>query len=90
MAVRGSGMPRWILHILALSSLVALAGCSENPAALGITGPTPQGSMAVPRPPPPDTEGATEAPGIPADMGRSYSPSVGPSYGTDGRYFNYN
>lgn len=83
-------MPRLTLCLLALSTLIALVGCTANPAALGITGPSPQGSTAVPRPPPPDTEGATEAPGIPGNMGRSYSPSVGPSYGTDGRYFNYN
>jgi len=83
-------MPRLKLCLLGVSSFVALAGCGMNPAALGITGPSPQGSQAVPRPPPPDIGGATEAPGIPGSMGRSYAPSVEPSYGTDGRYFNYN
>ncbi|MBV8573886.1 MAG: hypothetical protein JOZ58_02455 [Acetobacteraceae bacterium] len=83
-------MPRLTLQLLALASLVALPACGTTPAALGITGPSPQGSTAVPRPPLPADQGATEAPGIPANMGRTYSPAVGPSYGTDGRYFNYN
>jgi hypothetical protein len=87
-------MRRLTPRLLTLFGLLMLAACGTNPAALGITGPSPGGKAAgasvVPRPPPPDTEGATEAPGIPGNMGRTYSPSVAPTYGTDGSFFGYN
>jgi hypothetical protein len=33
---------------------------------------------------------AIQPPGVPSDLGNRYAPSVGPTYGSDGRFYGYN
>jgi hypothetical protein len=67
---------------LALTVLLALAGCSGTPADLGITGPT------APVPPQEPDDSAIGRPGLPDPMG-GYGPSITPGTG-GGRFYNYN
>ena len=93
------------LAIFLSGAWIGLAGCVASPKSLGITGPGNAGLGAQPMAPSasaldPDASKPTEnpaqqdtaipAPGVPSDFGARYAPSVGPSYGTDGKYYGYN
>ncbi len=67
-------------RVLVLIAVVGVAGCSDSPASLGITGP---GAG-----PPPLPSIGDDSVGIP-DYGQSYGPSIGP-IPSNGRFFNYN
>ncbi len=66
-----------------LISLLFLAGCAADPAALGITGAT-----AQPPPPADPGEAQTGTAGAPA-TGTQYASSLGPNTGS-GRFWGYN
>ena len=68
--------------VLAFLGVFAVAGCSDSPESLGITGP------GIPAAQPVRDDSVIDRPGIP-DSGNGYGPSVGPMPST-GRYFNYN
>ena len=71
-------------RVLFLIAIIGVAGCSDSPASLGITGP------GVEAPPPPSIgdDSIIGNPGVP-DPAQSYGPSVGP-LPSSGRFFNYN
>lgn len=89
--------------LLAALGMVGLAGCAGSPQALGITGPGggasqatgPGGSGAPGQPGTPqaapgadDTQ--VQPAGDPSNFGNRYAPTIGPAYGSDGRYYGYN
>ena len=71
-------------RVLFLIAVVGVAGCSDSPASLGITGP----GADAPAPPSIGDDSIIGNPGIP-DYGQSYGPSIGP-IPSSGRFFNYN
>jgi hypothetical protein len=67
-----------------LIGVLALSGCGDTPASLGITGP------GAPPPPAPAIDDTTVGvPGIPDTGGGGYGSGLGPAPAS-GRYFNYN
>ncbi len=83
-------MTRTAAHGLMLTIVSALlSGCSGSPTALGITGPNGP-NVAAPGPPPASDDAAIPPPGDPSDFGTRYSPSVAPTFGSDGRFYGYN
>ena len=71
-------------RVLFLIAVVGVAGCSDSPASLGITGP----GAGPPALPSIGDDSIVGNPGIP-DYGQSYGPSIGP-IPSNGRFFNYN
>jgi hypothetical protein len=71
-------------RVLFLIAVVGVAGCSDSPASLGITGP----GAAPPAQPSIGDDSIVGDPGIP-NYGQSYGPSIGP-IPSSGRFFNYN
>jgi hypothetical protein len=71
-----------VRYAITMALLLVLAGCSDTPADLGITGPT------APVPPPEPDDSIIGRPGIPDPMS-GYGPSSTPSTG-GGRFYNYN
>lgn len=92
----------WRLWLRLGALSLGLVACSGSPEKLGITGPGMGGPAAMSStvaPPAPDSAVGTgpaqddtliQPPGTPTDFGNRYSPTVGPSFGTDGRYYGYN
>ena len=70
-------------RMLFLIVVLGVAGCSESPGALGITGPGASPALA------PAPRDDISPAGVP-DVGGPYSPSFGPIPSGNGRYFNYN
>jgi hypothetical protein len=74
-------------RVAAIASLLAaggLAGCGMSPASLGVTGPG-NAPKSVAKPTSDDAE--LPVPGIPPQAGETYSPSLVPTYGQNGRYY---
>ena len=71
--------------LMTLGMLIALAACSGDPRAYGITGP---GSQPAPAAPSVDTPDASTAPGV-TTSGTSYGPSSRPTTGASG-FWGYN
>ena len=71
--------------IFALGLLFALAACSGDPRAYGITGP---GIQPAPAAPPVDTPDTATAPGM-STSGTSYGPNIKPTIGASG-FWGYN
>ena len=69
-------------RLLVLLTVLAVPGCADTPASLGITGPGLQAPPTQPDENAPDTSGVPYTPG-------PFAPTIGPSPSTD-RYFNYN
>lgn len=72
-------------HLVVLCMLLGLTSCGGSPASLGITGP---GASAVPPPAPTTDDSTIGIPGVPAT--NSYGPTIGPTGGGEGHFFNYN
>lgn len=70
------------MRIFVLPLLLALAGCTENPGALGITGP----GMTQAPPPPSDADTGAMNPEL---RGNRFAPSMVPTT-NGGRYWGYN
>ena len=96
--MRGTVKYSLVFGVLALG----LPSCAGSPGQLGITGPGPSGpatQASTPGAPAADSaagsgpaqdDSAIQPPGEPTDFGNRYAPTVGPSYGSDGRYYGYN
>lgn len=67
-----------------------LGGCGYTPRQLGITGPGTAHTELPSRASEVETDAIIPAPGLPADFGARYAPSMVPTYGQNGRYYGYN
>ena len=82
------------LGLVLAAAAPALLGCGKPPQSFGVTGPgggtfaAPAARPAIAPARPDDT--AVPMPGLPSDLGQRYAPTVGPAYGSDGRYYGYN
>jgi hypothetical protein len=84
-------MTRPVSRVLLLTALAALLpACSGSPAPFGLTGPNGSQGAALPATPPSGDDAAIPSPGNPTDFGVRYSPSIEPTFGSDGRFYGYN
>ena len=70
--------------------IVPLSACSGSPAALRHHRPERQPAATLPGTPPAGDDAAIQPPGDPTDFGVRYSPSIDPTFGSDGRFYGYN